>query len=232
MEWHPIVPNRENRVGLVVGTKVSFSPGITASSLVMGQVQGQARKQVHEVGIKSYKAGHRHGSGAAQARTHHESWNSKASPSRGGSPWTGPSQLFSQLWPKHGSWPQAWAAKVFRGGRRPQNWQMVLRALPVPCLTPKWRWIWPPGSQTHLGAWKPSSVTHKGPLELLCCIEAILRHPLFSGVVWDFPHTSLFTLPWAQTQAPPAQAFSSPSEFGYLQLSVLPAPVCQEHGVS
>jgi len=72
MECHPSVVNWESRAGLVMGTRVSLSRGMTITSLVMGQVMGQAGRQALEAGIRRYKAGHRDGCGTAQARPHSE----------------------------------------------------------------------------------------------------------------------------------------------------------------
>lgn len=129
MECHPTVPSQENRAGLVIGTKVSLIPGITVTTLVMGQVQGQARKQVHHVGIRRHKAGHRHGCGAAQTRTQAE--GSKQS----GKPLTRcltalPLPSFDQGCTGSQS-PQRGKAATHSAG--------MLMVLPVPCLTSKWR---------------------------------------------------------------------------------------------
>lgn len=40
---HPTVCNKKRTAGLVMGTRISLGPGITAESLVTGQVQSQAR---------------------------------------------------------------------------------------------------------------------------------------------------------------------------------------------
>ena len=52
MGCHPTVPNEKCVAGSVMGTRISLSPGITGKSLVMGQVQSQARKSGQQVRVR------------------------------------------------------------------------------------------------------------------------------------------------------------------------------------
>lgn len=229
MEWPPTVLYWESRAGLAVGTKVSLSPEITATTLVMGQVQGQSRKQAHEVGIRRCKAGHWHG--ATQARTHDEGWSSKAAPSRGGVALNMP--LTAHLLPAQTkTWELAPSTGSHRtGGKRTQNCQ-VCSGLCQPQSGDEYdhqdpRYIWELGNLL---------VSHtRVTLSWLDLARPLSGLPCFQVVHGAFPIPLLS--PFHKHKHKPLQhkPFHPPvleTEFSYLQLSDLPAPVCQEHGVS